>query len=110
MTRNERTFTDTVPGGGAVDLGVTATATNLEIESMVLSVSRFHADAVHAQLAEQTARWRERLYEIREELGGEPAPEPHASDLSPSPMPGRMRCVGRRTMVSGCSGSPRAGS
>lgn len=87
----ERTLTDTVPGGGTVDLGVTATATNLEIESMVQSMSRFHANAVHAQLAEQTARWRERLYEMREELGGEPAPEPRASDLPRCPMPGRMR-------------------
>ncbi|KXP08732.1 VOC family protein [Tsukamurella pseudospumae] len=87
----ERTFTDSVPGGGTVELGVTAEATNLEIEDTVLSISRFQADAVHAKLAEQTARWRERLYEMREELGGDPAPEPHASALPPCPMPGRMR-------------------
>lgn len=91
MNPEERTLIDTVPGGGTVELGVTATATNTEIEEMVLSVSRFHANAVHAQLAEQTARWRERLYAMRAEIGGEPAPEPHASDLPPSPMPGRMR-------------------
>ena len=88
---DEQTFTDTVPGDGTVDLGVTATATNTEIESMVQAMSRFHANEVHAKLAAQFQSWRERLYQIRAELGGEPAPEPHASALPPSPMPGRMR-------------------
>lgn len=91
MTREERTLTDVVPGGGTVELSVTATATNLEIEEAVLSMSRFHANAVHAKLAEQIQSWRKKLYAMRAELGGDPAPEPHASALPPCPMPGRMR-------------------
>lgn len=91
MTREELTLTDTVPGGGAVELSVTAAATNLEIEEMVLSVGRFHANAVHEKLAGQIQSWRERLYAMRAELGGESAPESHAGTLPPPPMPGRMR-------------------
>ncbi|BDD82312.1 hypothetical protein TPB0596_20750 [Tsukamurella pulmonis] len=84
--------TDFVPGGGTVALTVTAASTNLDIEEMVLAAQREQATAVHARLAEQFASWRRELYEMREQLGGEPAPEPHVGVLPPCPMPsGRMR-------------------
>lgn len=75
-----RTLTGTAPGGGTADLGVTATATDAEIERMVQTSARF-----------LTESWRRQLYAMRAELGGEPAPAPHASSLPPCPMPGRMR-------------------
>ncbi|MBS4104280.1 hypothetical protein [Tsukamurella paurometabola] len=94
-----KTLTDIIPGGGTIEMSVTAETTNLEIETMVLSVSRFHADAVHGRLAEQFASWRRSLYEMRAELGGAAAPEPHASTVPPCPMPGRMRCWGTADAV-----------
>lgn len=86
-----KTLTDLVPGGTTVAFTVTANSTNIEIESMVLATQREQADAVHARLAEQFASWRRALYGMREQLGGDPEPEPHPSSLPPCPMPGRMR-------------------
>ncbi|MBS4102843.1 hypothetical protein [Tsukamurella paurometabola] len=85
------TLTDLVRGGGAIELTVTAHTSNLDIETMILDAQREQANAVHACLAEQVASWRRALYEMREELGGDPAPEPHPSTSPPCPMPGRMR-------------------
>ncbi|WP_435594766.1 hypothetical protein [Tsukamurella tyrosinosolvens] len=91
MTETE-TLTDLIPGGGTVELTVTAHTSNLDIETMILAAQREQANAVHARLAEQVASWRRALYEMREELGGDPAPEPHPCALPPCPMPGgRMR-------------------
>ncbi|MCA0159109.1 hypothetical protein LB823_23155 [Tsukamurella sp. M9C] len=86
-----RTLTDLIPGGGTVALTVTASTSNLDIETMVLDAQREQANAVHALLAEQFAFWRRALYEMREQLGGDPAPAAHPSSLAPNPMPGRMR-------------------
>ncbi|AUN38662.1 hypothetical protein [Tsukamurella tyrosinosolvens] len=87
-----KTLTDLIPGGGTVSLTVTAHTSNLDIESMVLAAEREQATVVHGRLAEQFASWRRSLYAMREQLGGEPAPEPDPSTLPPAPMPGRMRC------------------
>ncbi|GAA4676608.1 hypothetical protein [Gordonia humi] len=87
-----KTLTDLIPGGGTVELTVTARTSNLDIESTILAAQRKQATVVHNRLAEQVASWRRSLYEMRAELGGEPAPESHTSTLPPVPMPGRMRC------------------
>ncbi|MFD9829060.1 hypothetical protein ACFWXB_16430 [Tsukamurella tyrosinosolvens] len=87
-----RTLTDLVRGGTTVAFTVTAHTSSLDIETKVLAAQREQATLVHARLAEQVATWRRELYAMREQLGGEPAPEPHASTLPPCPMPGgRMR-------------------
>lgn len=86
-----RTLTDLIPGGGTVELTVTARTSNLDIETMVIDAQREQAALVHARLVEQVASWRRALYSMREELGGAPAPAPHPSTSPPSPMPGRMR-------------------
>ncbi|KXP12701.1 hypothetical protein AXK57_00115 [Tsukamurella pulmonis] len=88
-----RTLTDLVPGGGTVSLTVTARTSSLDIETMVLDAQREQATVVHNRLAEQVSSWRRALYEMRERLGGEPAPEPDSSSLPPCPMPGRMRAL-----------------
>lgn len=100
-----KTLTDLIPGGGTVELTVTARTSNLDIESTILAAQRKQATVVHNRLAEQVASWRRSLYEMRAELGGEPAPESHTSTLPPVPMPGRMRCW-RPVTRSGCSGFP----
>lgn len=87
-----RTLTDLIPGGGTISLTVSAASTNVDIESSVLAAQREQAAVVHERLAEQFQSWRRALYEMREELGGDPAPEPHPSTSPPCPMPGRMRC------------------
>lgn len=87
-----RTLTDLVPGGGTVELTVSARTSNLDIESTILAAQRKQAETVYRKLAEQFASWQREMYAMRAELGGEPAPEPHVSSRPPCPMPGRMRC------------------
>lgn len=94
-----RTLTDLVRGGGTVSFTVTAHTSSLDVEEMVLAAQREQATAVHNRMAEQVASWRHSLYEMRADLGGEPAPEPDSSTLPPVPMPGRMRCWETRDAV-----------
>lgn len=57
MNREERTLTDTV-AGGAVEMSVTAEATDAEIDRMVQSTSAFHAEVLHRAVDVAADGWK----------------------------------------------------